>query len=357
MWCNILIINNKIRRFTYSCIVLGFLFCSLGVVFAKSEGVLPGLQNPGFVEPPAWFKSSFLDLAEDIAEAASENKRLLFFFYQDGCPYCEKLINVNFTQKFIVDKARQNFDVVAVNMWGDREVTDYDGKRMTEKEFSSRLRVMFTPTLIFFNEKGETALRLNGYFPPAKFSVALDYVITHQENNIPFRDFLKNNSPILSRGVMHNVDYFRSGSVDLSKRKDNAQYQMILFEQKQCPACDELHRDTLKRPETEILARRFDVVQLDMWSKKSITGFDGKKTTALALAQSLNVKYTPSFVFFDKENKEVIRIEAYLKAFHIQSVMDYVFSGAYKKEPSFQRYIDVRAEALREKGVKVELMN
>ena len=328
-----------------------------GSVLSKSEGALPGLQNPGFVEPPAWFKSSFLDLAEDIAEAANKNKRVLFFFYQDGCPYCEKLVNVNFAQKAIADKTRQNFDVVAINMWGDREVADYHGKTMSEKDFATSLRVMFTPTLIFFNEKGDIALRLNGYFPPAKFNAALDYVIEKQENTIRFRDYLKAKSPVLSRGKMHKVDYFRSGMVDLSQRKTDADYVMILFEQEQCPACDELHLDVLKRKETEALAKRFDAVQLNMWSKKSMVDFDGKKTSAFALAQSLDVKYAPSFIFFDKERNEVIRMEAYLKSFHIQSVMDYVSSGAYKKEPSFQRYIDVRAEAIREMGIKVDLMD
>lgn len=332
-------------------------FAFSSVVSAKTEGALPGLQNPGFVEPPAWFKSSFLDLADDIAEAASNGKRVLFFFYQDGCPYCEKQINVNFAQKAIADKTRQNFDVVAVNMWGDREVSDYNGNTLTEKEFASSLRVMFTPTLIFFNEKGEVALRLNGYLPPAKFTLALDYVIEKQENTLRFRDYLKSKSPVLSSGKMHKTDYFRSGAVDLSAKYNSAQYTMILFEQKQCPACDELHLDVLKRPETLDLVKKFDAVQLDMWSKKPIIGFDGKKTSAFALAQQLDLKYAPSIVFFDKQNNEVIRMEAYLKSFHVQSVMDYVDSGAYQKEKSFQRYIDVRANAIREKGIKIELMD
>jgi len=342
-----------VRVFLYVCL---FFFLLSGVVFAKSEGVLPGLQNPGFVEPPAWFKSSFLDLREDIAEAAADKKRVLFFFYQDGCPYCEKLANVNFTQKVIVDKTRQNFDVVAINMWGDKEITDFSGNTMTEKAFATKLRIMFTPTLIFFNENAEVALRLNGYYPPEKFSVALDYIIERKENTLPFRQYLKDKSPIASSGVMHKVDYFRSGKIDLSEQRSSAPYKLILFEQKQCPACDEFHNDILKRKETEKLAKKFDIIQLDMWSKKPIIGFDGKETTAIKLAKKLQVQYAPSFLFFDSKNKEVIRMEAYMKAFHIQSVFDYVATSAYIDEPSFQRYIDVRAEKIREKGGKIELM-
>jgi hypothetical protein len=34
--------------------------------------------------------------------------------------------------------------------------------------------VQFTPTLVFFDEKGGVALRVNGYYPPDRFLAALD---------------------------------------------------------------------------------------------------------------------------------------------------------------------------------------
>ena len=60
--------------------------------------------------------------------------------------------------------------------------------------------------------------------------------------------------------------------------------------------------------------------------------------------------------YFNDKGEEVFRVDAYLKAFHIQSVMDYVASGAYKNQSNFQRYIDERAERLREQGIEVDLM-
>jgi thioredoxin-related protein len=69
------------------------------------------------------------------------------------------------------------------------------------------------------------------------------------------------------------------------------------------------------------------------------------------------VKYAPSLVFFDRDGREVFRAEAYLRSFHIQSVMDYVASGAYLEQPSFQRFISARADALEAQGVLVDLMD
>jgi thioredoxin-related protein len=61
-------------------------------------------------------------------------------------------------------------------------------------------------------------------------------------------------------------------------------------------------------------------------------------------------------IFFDVEGRELFRAEAYLKAFHLQSVLDYVASGAYKQYPEFQRFVEARADAMRTKGMVVDMM-
>lgn len=106
-----------------------------------------GLVNPGYAEKPDWFANSFLDIREDVSEAASAGKRVMLYFYQDGCPYCKKLLDTNFALQGTEAKTRRHYDVVAINMWGDREVTGFDGMETTEKEFARSLRVMFTSTL------------------------------------------------------------------------------------------------------------------------------------------------------------------------------------------------------------------
>ena len=125
-------------------------------------------------EPPAWFSESLLDLREDVAEAAAHNKRLLLYFGQDGCPYCKRLMEVNFRQAEIVRKTQQHFVALALNIWGDREVTWTDGTVTTEKQLAARLKIQFTPTILFLDERGNVALRLNGYYEPHAFELALD---------------------------------------------------------------------------------------------------------------------------------------------------------------------------------------
>jgi hypothetical protein len=119
--------------------------------------------EPHAIDIPAWFSLTFLDLRDDAREAARNGKRLMLYFGQDGCPYCRELMRVNFAQKDIADRARRSFVAIALNMWGDREVTAADGAVMREKEFAARLKVQFTPTLLFFDENAASCC-LNGYY-------------------------------------------------------------------------------------------------------------------------------------------------------------------------------------------------
>src|SRR3989344_6554888 len=324
-------------------VMLGLMSASLPAV-EKAE-----LRGVGQFEIPAWFKSSFLDLPEDVAEAARNGKRLMVYFGQDGCPYCAELFNKNFSQAHIVEYTRRHFDAIDLNMWGDREVTDFSGNVLPEKELAAKLKVWFTPTLLFFNEKGEQVLRINGYYPPHQFMAALQYVAEKQEGRLTFREYLAQKAPPPAKGSLHSQPYFAKPPHDLGKLAAGKPVA-VFFEQKDCPACDRLHAEILNDATTRELLKRFHVIQLDRWGHAPVVTPAGKQTAARRWADELGIAYVPTAVLYDA-GREVIRIEAFMKGFHVQSVLDYVASGAYKTQPELQRFIRARADHLREQGV------
>ena len=338
------------RRSAIVAAVSAISFALMAAAAAETEKKPSATQ----FEHPDWFKTSFLDLKDDAAAAAAGNKRLILYIGQDGCPYCRELMQNNFTQKEIVDYTQKHFDVLALNLWGDAEVTDFAGNTSTEKQLAEKLDVKYTPTLLFFTETGEVALRINGYFPPHQMLAALRYVAEKKEKEMSFRDYYAKLAPPPASGKLHANKQFMKPPYDLAKRSGTKPL-VVFFEQKQCGACDSLHRDVLKAAETQRQLKRLDAVQLDMWSDTPVITPAGKRTTARDWARELNIVYAPSLVFFDREGGEVIRTEALLKSFHVQSIMDYVASGAYKKQPNLQRFIDERATQLRAKGVKVDI--
>lgn len=305
-------------------------------------------------EYPAWFKDSFLVLRDDVAEAKSANKRVMLLFTQDNCPYCNALVERNLAQKDITDLLRHRFDVIAINMWGDRDVLDLNGAKHTEKSFAISLKVQFTPTLLFLDESGKTILRLNGYLPPNRFKTALDFVSQKKELEMNYRDYVAANLPPATDGELIKEDFFKPAPYDLS-RKGKTRPFAIFFEQKDCPSCAELHSQVLPDKETRDIISKFDTVQLDMWSNAPIVTPQGKKTTARQWAKELDVKYAPSILVFNAQGKEIIRSEAFFKVFHTQGLFTYVLSGKYKKEPNFQRYLSARADHVREQGKDVNI--
>jgi thioredoxin-related protein len=306
---------------------------------------------------PDWFKESFLDFHEDIEEAARNGRRVVLLFHQDGCPYCNILVERNLAQKDINSYVREHFDVVALNMWGDREVVSVDGQSFTEKELAGVLQVQYTPTLIFFDERGQVALRLDGYLPPSRFKRALEYVAKRTETQMSFRAFVATQRPPQPQPkALERQPYFLPLPLNLRKAATGpARPLALLFEQTDCPNCTAFHRNILDDDVTRKLLKQVDVAQLNMWSTATVTLRDGRQTTMRQLADELEVSYAPSLVMFDAQGNEVIRSDAYLRSFHTQSVIDYVVSGGHRTEPSFQRYITGRAEALRERGIDVDI--
>jgi thioredoxin-related protein len=346
--------GKDMKRIMAACMAALGLYAILGLTsmtaFAAEKAEFRGA---GHFSVPGWFKHSFLDMPDDVAEASKSGKRLLIYFGQDGCPYCAELFNTNFSQPHIVEYTRQHFDAIDLNIWGDREVTDFSGHKLTEKELAVKLKVWFTPSILLIDEKGEIVLRINGYYPPHQFLAALKYVGEKQERKMTFPEYYARLDPPPSKGVLNPEPFFSRPPYNLN-RIASAKPLAVFFEQKDCAGCDRMHGHILHDPETLKLIRNFNVVQLDRWAHTPVITPDGRKTTARDWANELGIGYVPSVVVFDA-GKEVIRIEAFLKSFHFQSVLDYVSSGAYKKQPSLQRFIRARADTLREQGVAVDI--
>ena len=132
-------------------------------VQAQAPSVLPPVG--GAVEPrvapvkgddglfhQAWFVQSFLDLKDDHAEAKANGRRFAVIFEQRGCIYCTRMHTEVLSERAINDYVRQNFSIVQLDLWGSREVTDFDGTKTTEKKLAERWGVLFTPTIVFFKE-------------------------------------------------------------------------------------------------------------------------------------------------------------------------------------------------------------
>ena len=142
------------------------------------------LGEDGLYEEP-WIIETFKDLRDDLEEANQDQKRLMILFEQKGCGYCKKMHEKVYSIAEIASKLQDDFFVIRINIFGDLEVTDFDGETLKEKEIVNKWGVMFTPTIMFLPEKvneNTTAAKASvvtmpGAFAKGTTNLLLDWVL------------------------------------------------------------------------------------------------------------------------------------------------------------------------------------
>lgn len=126
---------------------------SLTVLMGLTIGAFAAeLGDDGLHKAP-WMRDTFKDLREDLEEATGEGKRLMVIIEQRGCIYCEKMHEEVFPVEEIAQFIDENYFVVQINMFGDIEITDFDGTSLPEKDMVKKWGALFTPMILFFPEE------------------------------------------------------------------------------------------------------------------------------------------------------------------------------------------------------------
>ncbi len=298
------------------------------------------------IEYPEWFTNSFLDLREDLDEAIGQGKQgIIVYFGQKHCAYCEALMQINFgSETDIVEYTRRHFNVIPVDIWGSREVTDLAGELLPENRYAEREKTNFTPSLVFYDRDSREALRLRGYYPPYRFRAALEYVVDGYYRSESLRDYLAraNPPPKFEVSDMNEQPFFSPPPYALDRTRVKAQRPLLVFfEQRDCHACDILHSEPLADDSTLLKLRNFDVIQLDMWSQTPVWTPDGQRLGAREWADNLGLIYAPALLFFDEFGKEIIRVQSVVKLYRLRGVLDYVLERGYQLAPTFQRWREI----------------
>lgn len=294
------------------------------------------------VDYPKWFKLSFLDLREDLAEALANGKRgLMVYFGQAHCAYCQALMEVNFQDQDIVAYTQTHFEVVPIDVWGDKQTVSMRGEELTEKELAARENTVFTPSIIFYNADAQEVFRLRGYYPPYKFRAALEYVADAHYRRETFRHYLERADPTMAfeAGALIEEDFFSPPPYALDRSRLPGQRTLVVFfEQGVCHACDVLHTEPLGESNIRKMLGQLEAVQLDMWSDTPVLTPGGRRLTARKWAEDLGLFYAPSLVFFDEQGEEIMRVDSVLRFHRFDRVLRYVLTGAYREHRNFLRW-------------------
>jgi thioredoxin-related protein len=202
------------RQFSTGALGLGGAMALAGQARAAGGGEIEPGAGGLYTQP--WFLESFLELPDDLAEAAGKGKHFAVIWEQKGCPYCRETHRVNFADERISTYIRANFELLQLDLWGSRKVTDFDGKEMEERELARRWNVVFTPTIVFFpadpaavqGKDGRQAevVRMPGYFRPFHFLTMFEYVRGRKYEDLAFQKFLQQKfAELQAKGISPDV--------------------------------------------------------------------------------------------------------------------------------------------------------
>lgn len=192
-----------------SFIVLFLSVFLFGFVQAEEERIEPVLQDGIYSQE--WFEETFMELADDVAEAGEQDKRFVLIFEQKGCIYCKRIHTEVLAKPSINKFVKDRFNVLQINLFGDREVTDFDGEVLTEKELAVKWGVMFTPTIVFMPDPETEGLderagnqqavaQMPGAFGKGTFTALFDWVYEKGYNNDEhFQKFVARRLPELKK--------------------------------------------------------------------------------------------------------------------------------------------------------------
>jgi thioredoxin-related protein len=163
--------------------------------------------------------------------------------------------------------------------------------------------------------------------------------------------------PVLTEDGLYRQSWFLDSFLELQDDLDtsasNGKRLAVMWELKGCPYCKETHFVNFADPEIGgFIQEHFDILQLNIIGARSVLDFDGEELSEKDLAQKYGLRFTPSFQFFpleseglaDKEprEREVARMQGYMKPEHFYAMFRYVDAGAYETQ-TFRDYLKAQS--------------
>lgn len=117
---------------------------------------------------------------------------LLVFFEQGKCHACDVLHSAPL-QNPEIRRLLSRFENVQLDMLTDTPVITPDGERTTSRQWAEKLGLFYTPTLVFFDERGKEIIRVDSVIGFYRLRKVLEYVLSGSyRHSITLQQFRRN---------------------------------------------------------------------------------------------------------------------------------------------------------------------
>lgn len=126
---------------------------------------------------------------------------------------------------------------------------------------------------------------------------------------------------------------------------------ILYFGRKDCPYCKALIDNNWGDGSdiSHYTKNNFDVIGINTKGQKSITDFDGFVYGEREYSLKMKTNFTPSLLFFNLQEKLVLKLSGYQRPYRFLAALEYVADGHYK-DLSFASYLAQADDALESNG-------
>ncbi len=150
---------------------------------------------------------------------------------------------------------------------------------------------------------------------------------------------------------LHKEDWFtitfRDVGEDIKTASEQGKRLVLIFEQRGCIYCAEMHEKILSDPEVRaFIEKNYMVVQYNMFGDEEVTDIDGEVLTEKTAARKWGFVFTPTMVFMpeaapDGKNSAQAAVATMPGAFGkltFLNMFKWVHEKGYEGEEHFQKY-------------------
>lgn len=140
---------------------------------------------------------NWMSMEEALEAQKEEPKKIILDAYTDWCYPCKLMDKRTFGNEKVAAFINENFYAVKFNAEGKEEVNyknkvfknkKYDparaGRRNHQHDFAKVLKIRAYPTIVYFDEEGNTIAPIPGYQKPAQIEVYLKMMLNDDYKNL-----------------------------------------------------------------------------------------------------------------------------------------------------------------------------
>ncbi len=139
---------------------------------------------------------------------------------------------------------------------------------------------------------------------------------------------------------------FRATSIDndfpaeIAAAKEQGKFLVIMFQQIGCPYCEKMRARVYPDPKVQkYYTKRFVLIESNIRGSLDVVSPQGKAMTEKEYARKNRIRATPTFIYFDKNGKQALKVTGFMDVARFIKAGQYVVGGVYKTNTSFYRYL------------------